>query len=48
MIMPSMNELRGVSPPGPDWVHEINHDGYRLIVRRDGEVGAVVTGATAG
>jgi bifunctional non-homologous end joining protein LigD len=21
---------------GPDWVHEIKHDGYRLIVRRDG------------
>jgi hypothetical protein len=22
-------------PSGPDWVHEIKHDGYRLIVRRD-------------
>jgi bifunctional non-homologous end joining protein LigD len=21
-------------PSGPDWVHEIKHDGYRLIVRR--------------
>src|SRR5467141_438615 len=21
-------------PAGPDWVHEIKHDGYRLIVRR--------------
>jgi len=21
---------------GPDWVHEVKHDGYRLIVRRDG------------
>jgi ATP-dependent DNA ligase len=21
---------------GADWVHEIKHDGYRLIVRRDG------------
>jgi ATP-dependent DNA ligase len=20
-------------PAGPDWVHEIKHDGYRLIVR---------------
>jgi bifunctional non-homologous end joining protein LigD len=28
---------RAVNPPvGPDWVHEIKHDGYRLIVRRDG------------
>ena len=22
-------------PAGPDWVHEIKHDGYRLQVRRD-------------
>jgi bifunctional non-homologous end joining protein LigD len=24
-------------PSGPVWVHEVKHDGYRLIVRRDGE-----------
>jgi bifunctional non-homologous end joining protein LigD len=24
-------------PVGPDWLHEIKHDGYRLIVRRDGK-----------
>jgi hypothetical protein len=30
---------RAAKPPvGPDWVHEIKHDGYRLIVRRDGKV----------
>src|SRR5260370_39446822 len=23
-------------PSGADWVHEIKHDGYRLIVSRDG------------
>jgi hypothetical protein len=23
-------------PTGPLWVHEIKHDGYRLMVRRDG------------
>ena len=23
-------------PSGADWVHEIKHDGYRLMVRRDG------------
>ena len=22
---------------GPDWVHEIKHDGYRLIARRNGD-----------
>jgi hypothetical protein len=27
-----------VSAAGPGWVHEIKHDGYRLIVRRDGEM----------
>jgi bifunctional non-homologous end joining protein LigD len=25
------------APVGPGWVHEIKHDGYRLIVRRDGK-----------
>jgi bifunctional non-homologous end joining protein LigD len=24
-------------PSGPDWVHEIKHDGYRLQVRRVGD-----------
>jgi hypothetical protein len=29
--------LKAVRPPsGPLWVHEIKHEGYRLIVRRDG------------
>src|SRR5262249_19117498 len=27
---------RAVRPPsGPDWIHEIKHDGYRLMARRD-------------
>jgi ATP-dependent DNA ligase len=26
-----------IVPTGPDWQHEIKHDGYRLIVQRDGE-----------
>jgi bifunctional non-homologous end joining protein LigD len=25
-------------PAGPGWVHEIKHDGYRLQVRREGDV----------
>jgi hypothetical protein len=29
--------LAAKPPSGPDWVHEIKHDGYRLIVRRDGK-----------
>ena len=25
-------------PDRPEWIHEIKHDGYRLIVQRDGKV----------
>jgi bifunctional non-homologous end joining protein LigD len=28
---------REAPPAGADWVHEIKHDGYRMIVRRDGD-----------
>src|SRR5215212_5832075 len=24
-------------PTGPDWFHEIKHDGYRLLVQREGK-----------
>jgi ATP-dependent DNA ligase len=24
-------------PAGPDWLHEIKHDGYRMIVQREGQ-----------
>jgi bifunctional non-homologous end joining protein LigD len=24
-------------PSGPDWFHEVKHDGFRLIVQRDGD-----------
>jgi bifunctional non-homologous end joining protein LigD len=24
-------------PSGPEWIHEVKHDGYRLQVRRDGD-----------
>jgi len=37
-FVPLCIPTRASKPPaGPDWVHEIKHDGYRLIVRRDGE-----------
>jgi hypothetical protein len=30
--------MRDAKPPAaPGWVHEIKHDSYRLIVRRDGD-----------
>jgi ATP-dependent DNA ligase len=31
-------------PVGPQWVHEIKHDGYRLWVRRQGARVRVFTG----
>jgi hypothetical protein len=36
-IAPAQPVERAVPPSGADWVHEIKHDGYRMIVRRDGE-----------
>jgi bifunctional non-homologous end joining protein LigD len=35
---------RAVKPPaGRGWVHEIKHDGYRLQVRREGDVNRLFT-----
>ena len=36
-VDPCIPTLAAKPPSGPDWVHEIKHDGYRLIVRRDGK-----------
>ncbi len=30
-------------PAGEDWVHEIKHDGYRLMVRKDAEAVRIIT-----
>jgi bifunctional non-homologous end joining protein LigD len=35
-VAPCIPCLAHKPPSGPDWVHEIKHDGIRLIVRRDG------------
>jgi bifunctional non-homologous end joining protein LigD len=37
-FVPPCIPTRAAKPPsGPDWVHEIKHDGYRLQVRRVGD-----------
>jgi bifunctional non-homologous end joining protein LigD len=36
-VEPCIPTLGAKPPSGLDWVHEIKHDGYRLIVRRDGK-----------
>jgi bifunctional non-homologous end joining protein LigD len=35
-VEPCIPVLAAKPPAGPQWAHEIKHDGYRLIVRRDG------------
>jgi ATP-dependent DNA ligase len=34
-VPPCIPTLAAKPPAGHDWVHEIKHDGYRLILRRD-------------
>jgi bifunctional non-homologous end joining protein LigD len=35
-VIPAQPVLASKPPSDADWVHEIKHDGYRIIVRRDG------------
>src|SRR5271167_1155352 len=42
-IDPCIPTLAAKPPAGPGWVHEIKHDGYRLIVRRDSETARLFT-----
>jgi bifunctional non-homologous end joining protein LigD len=35
-VIPAQPVLASKAPVGTDWVHEIKHDGYRIVVRRDG------------
>ncbi len=34
-VIPAQPVKASRPPSGADWVHEIKHDGYRIIVRRD-------------
>jgi bifunctional non-homologous end joining protein LigD len=34
-IKPALPMSADAPPCGPDWVHEIKHDGYRMMARRD-------------
>jgi ATP-dependent DNA ligase len=36
-IEPCAPVLYEVAPAGPDWLHEIKHDGWRIIARKDGD-----------
>jgi ATP-dependent DNA ligase len=37
-VIPAQPMLASRPPSGSRWVHEIKHDGYRMIVRWDGAV----------
>ena len=32
-----MHSYAGTGSGPEDWIHEIKHDGYRLIIQRDGQ-----------
>ena len=34
---PCLPRFARTPPPGPGWIHEIKHDGFRVLARRDGE-----------
>ncbi len=36
-ILPCQPLLVARPPAGPDWLHEVKHDGYRLLARKQGE-----------
>jgi ATP-dependent DNA ligase len=38
-IEPCIPTVAKIAPEGPLWIHEIEHDGYRLIVRKDDKSG---------
>jgi bifunctional non-homologous end joining protein LigD len=37
-LSPAFRRLGKKVPDRPEWIHEIKHDGYRLIVQRDGKM----------
>src|SRR5262249_24275598 len=35
IIEPCLPSSAKAPPPGPGWIHEIKHDGFRILARRD-------------
>ena len=40
---PCLPRLAKEPPAGPGWLHEIKHDGFRIIARRDGAAVRLLT-----
>jgi bifunctional non-homologous end joining protein LigD len=36
-LEPCLPSFAETPPTGPEWIHEIKHDGFRIIARRDGK-----------
>ena len=36
-VLPCIPTQAAKVPDRPEWIHEIKHDGYRLIVQREGK-----------
>ena len=36
-IRPCQPRLVARPPAGPEWLHEVKHDGYRIVARKQGE-----------
>ena len=36
-ILPAQRMLVDKPPSGPEWTHEVKHDGFRLLARKEGE-----------
>ena len=42
-IEPCLPRKAKVPPSGPDWLHEIKHDGFRILARKDGNQVKLIT-----
>jgi hypothetical protein len=45
IIEPCLPSLAEAPPSGPGWLHEIKHDGFRILARRDGAGVRLITRA---
>src|ERR1700745_3950557 len=43
IIEPCLPSPAKVPPSGPDWIHEIKHDGFRILARRGRAGGRLIT-----
>jgi ATP-dependent DNA ligase len=43
LIEPCLPSPAKAPPSGPDWLHEIKHDGFRIMARRDAKGARLIT-----